>query len=163
LLRWLLYLWVGQTVLLVISAYLRLDLYVDAYGLTRLRFAAFVWIGVVALGLLLLMRQIQAGQSVRWFFMRASCVAFAAIYLCNLINIDGFIARHNLAMNLPDHFYLCRLSEGAVPAIWVYQAQTGEEVCPSTRPGLSHPTDWREWGFRNARLRNSVAQMEAGQ
>ena len=46
-LRGLLFLWTVQNILLVISSILRLDLYVETYGLTRLRFAAFVWMGLV--------------------------------------------------------------------------------------------------------------------
>ena len=47
-LRGLLGLWLAQNILLVVSALMRLDLYVDAFGLTRLRLAAVVWMGLVA-------------------------------------------------------------------------------------------------------------------
>jgi len=46
-LRWLLLVWVAQTILLVVSSILRLDLYVSAYGLTVFRVAAFIWMGGV--------------------------------------------------------------------------------------------------------------------
>ena len=47
----LVYVWVGQNILLVISSILRLDLYVGIYALTYWRVAAFVWMGLVAVGL----------------------------------------------------------------------------------------------------------------
>ncbi|WP_108815555.1 DUF4153 domain-containing protein [Loktanella sp. Alg231-35] len=158
--RRLLYLWVAQTVLLVISSILRLDLYVDFYGLTRLRVAAFVWMVVVALGLLLILMQMIGRQSVGWFMQRAFGLGLVAIYCCNLVNIDGLIARNNLAdLRTGDH-YLCGLSEGAVPAIRAYELRTGHAVCSSWRPYLSTRNDWREWGYRNARLHRSLAALE---
>lgn len=50
--------WIGQNILLVISSIFRLDLYVAAYSLTYLRLAAFIWMGLVVTGLLLMLTQI---------------------------------------------------------------------------------------------------------
>ncbi len=161
--RRLLYLWIAQTVVLVISSILRLDLYVDVYGLTRLRVAAFVWMIVVALGLILIIMQMMGKQTIGWFFERAFGLGLLAIYLCNLVNIDGHIARHNLADDRENDYYLCSLSEGAIPAIHVYEAETGEQLCYSYRPYLSQRDDWREWGYRNMRLHRSLATMEIEQ
>jgi hypothetical protein len=161
--RRLLYLWIAQTVLLVVSSILRLDLYVDVYGLTRLRFAAFVWMGLVALGLVLIIMQMVGRHSVGWVLQRAFGLGFVAIYCCNLFNIDGFIARNNLADHRPGDFYLCQLSEGAVPAIRADELRTGYDLCGSWGPHLSTRKDWREWGYRNARLHRSLATLEAAQ
>ncbi|MCK0096187.1 DUF4173 domain-containing protein [Yoonia sp. F2084L] len=158
--RMLLYLWIAQTVILVISSILRLDLYVDVYGLTRLRFAAFVWMVVVALGLVLIIMQMVGRHSVGWFFQRAFGLGLLAIYLCNLVNIDGYIARHNLADDRDNDYYLCRLSEGAAPAIRAHQVAIGKEICDPHRVQVSRRDDWREWGYRNARLHRSLAEME---
>ncbi|MEJ6404670.1 DUF4153 domain-containing protein [Yoonia sp. 2307UL14-13] len=155
-LRVLLYVWIGQTVLLVLSSILRLDLYVEAYGLTRLRFAAFIWMIVTALWLVLMIMQMVGRQSIGWFMMRSASLGLLALYVVSLVNVDGFIARHNLATGKNDYWYLCQLSEGAVVAIAKYQP----EPCYSdTFPQLTAPQDWREWGFRNARLRRSLAEM----
>ncbi len=149
-LRVLLYVWIGQTVLLVFSSILRLDLYVEAYGLTRLRFAAFIWMTVTALGLVLMIMQMIGRQSIGWFTLRAAGLALLALYAVSLINVDGFIARHNLAAGKVDVSYLCDLSEGATPALRAHAKHCGR---------ISTPSDWREWGFRNARLRRSLASM----
>lgn len=163
LVRKLLYLWVAQTVLLVISSILRLDLYVEVYGLTRLRFAAFIWMVLVALGLVLIIMQMLMRRSVGWVMRRALALGVLAIYGCNLVNIDGLIARNNLAKHAADDFYLCQLSEGAIPAIRAYELRTGEVLCESWRPFLTERNDWREWGYRNTRLHRSVAALEDGQ
>lgn len=151
--RTLLLLWIAQTVLLVISAILRLDLYVSIYGLTRLRFAAFVWMILVALGLGLLLMQIFARRSVGWFGLRAACLSMATLYICALINIDGLTARQILASDRIDYYYVCSLSEGALPAIVENAA-----ICPSSTPYVTPPVDWREWGYRNLRVRRSLAR-----
>lgn len=161
--RWLLYVWVAQTVVLVISSILRLDLYVDVYGLTRLRFAAFVWMTVVAMGLTLIIMQMVGRHSVRWFMHRALALGLIAIYICNLVNIDGYVARHNLADDRANDHYLCELGEGAWPAIRAHEIATGEVLCYSYRPYLSQRNDWREWGYRNARLHRSLAALEEAQ
>ena len=62
--RPLVYLWVAQNVMLVISSILRLDLYVQIYLLTYWRIAAFIWMLLVAIGLVLIVARI-ALQSVR--------------------------------------------------------------------------------------------------
>ena len=161
--RRLMYLWIAQNVVLVISSILRLDLYVDVYGLTRLRFAAFVWMVVVAMGLVLIIMQMVGRRPVGWFLKRAFGLGLLAIYLCNLINIDGYIARHNLADDRDRDTYLCGLSEGAIPAILKYELETGTKLCPRYRMYLSQRDDWREWGYRNARLHRSLATMEIAQ
>ncbi|WP_342069934.1 DUF4173 domain-containing protein [Yoonia algicola] len=161
--RRLLYLWIAQNVVLVVSSILRLELYVDVYGLTRLRFAAFIWMVVVALGLVLIIMQTVGRRPVGWFLQRAFGLGFLAIYLCNLVNIDGLIARHNLSDNHASDYYLCGLSEGAVPAILKHDLETGTQLCPRYRPYLSQRNDWREWGYRNARLHRSLTSMEIEQ
>ncbi|MEJ8562742.1 DUF4173 domain-containing protein [Yoonia sp. GPGPB17] len=161
--RRLLYLWIAQNVVLVISSILRLDLYIDVYGLTRLRFAAFVWMILVALGLVLMIMQLAGRQTVGWFMQRAFGLGLLAIYICNLVSIDGYIARHNLADDRDNDYYLCQLSEGAAPAIHAHEAKTGVALCYSYRPYLSQRNDWREWGYRNTRLHRSLAAMEIEQ
>ena len=49
--RVLVYIWIAQNILLTVSAAWRLKLYVSVYSLTRLRFAAAVWMLLVAMGL----------------------------------------------------------------------------------------------------------------
>ena len=150
--RGLLYLWVAQTVFLVLSSILRLDLYVDAYGLTRLRFAALVWMVVVALGLVLIIMQIAGRHSAKWFVLRAAGLGVLALYAVSLVNVDGFVARSQLSREDPDRPYICGLGEGAAVAL--------HGVCSWRGAYLHAPDDWREWGYRNARLRRSLAQME---
>lgn len=90
--RPLVYLWVGQNVLLVASSILRLDLYVDIYMLTYWRIAAFIWMGLVAVGLILIVARIALNRSNLWL-VGANLVALTIVlYTCSLVNFDALIA-----------------------------------------------------------------------
>jgi len=164
-LKALLLLWVGQNVLLVCSSLLRLDLYVDAFGLTRLRFAAAVWMGIVAAGLALMLVQVATGRRPGWMIGGAGIIGAVALWVVCFVNVDGLIARSNLDRfdGGADFGYLCTLSEGAWPAMSTWAARVGDtpaDWCQESywvgiHPPLM-PDDWREWGFRNWRLRHSL-------
>ncbi|MFF1648721.1 DUF4153 domain-containing protein [Streptomyces sp. NPDC058240] len=107
------------TLIVVASALRRMDLYVDAYGLTRLRIsvaAVELWLGVVLVlitaagvfGARLLPRAVAASAAV-------GVLAFG------LISPDGLIAEQNVQRYRDDHSidiaYLRGLSADAVPAL----------------------------------------------
>jgi hypothetical protein len=161
-------LWVAQNLLLVISSLLRLDLYVEAFGLTRLRLAAAVWMGLVAGGLALTAWQVGRGRGNAWLLGRVSLMAGVVLYLCCFVNAADLIARVNLARyestGAIDTPYLCRLGEGAGPVIQAYEWRAGAILCQGQeRIGLRarRPEGWRDWGFRNWRLRR-YAEAGAG-
>jgi len=153
LMRVLLLVWVGQTLVLVMSSILRLDLYVDVYGLTHMRFAAFVWMVVVALGLVVLVMQIVQHQSTGWMLQRSFGVGFVAVYMCLLTNVSGLVARHQLNFGPIDANYVCEMDEGAAVVI----AKHPEFICGSY---IATPHDFRDWGFRNWRLRRREVVAE---
>ncbi len=91
LVRRLVMLWIAQNVVLVASAMLRLYDYIDAYSLTRLRIAAFAWMGLVALGLGLILWRLLKEKSAAWL-INTNCGA-AAVLLCTYAFVDtGAIA-----------------------------------------------------------------------
>ncbi len=157
--RGLLLVWIAQTLMLVMSSILRLDLYVDAYGLTHLRFAAFVWMAVVALGLVVLILQIIGRHDAGWMLRRAFGIGAIAVYGCSLMNVAGYIARHQLTTGPLDVFYVCQLGQGAVVAVETHEP----DLCADRyiEPTIKAPTDLRDWGFRNARLRHRLAELQS--
>lgn len=157
--RNLLLVWIAQTVMLVISSILRLDLYVDVYGLTHMRFAAFIWMIVVALGLIVLVMQTVQRQSTGWMLSRAFGIGFVAVYLCTLVNVAGFVARHQLSVGPLDVSYVCSLGEGAAVEVARYQPDLCVDRYYTTE--VYSPHGWRDWGFRNAQLRRSLAAVKA--
>ncbi|MFT6120917.1 MAG: hypothetical protein ACJAXK_002876 [Yoonia sp.] len=157
--RGLLLFWIAQTLVLVMSSILRLDLYVDVYGLTHMRIAAFVWMVVVALGLVVLILQIVGRHDAGWMLRRAFGIGALAVYMLSLVNVAGYVARHQFTQGPLDVAYVCNLSGGAAPAI----AQYAPNLCWNRydEPTLYTPNDLRDWGFRNARLRHTLAEIKA--
>ena len=161
LLRSLLLLWVGQNIALVLSSLVRLELYVEVYGLTHLRLAAAIWMGLVACGLALVLWQIWKGFSNSWMLIRSGVLGFGVLYVCAFISFDAAIARYNLGQGIRlDARYLCHLGDAAKPIIAAKARAENRQIC-LRRPSVSMPSDWREWGFRNARARNSLAVIQA--
>jgi len=161
-LRVLLLIWVAQTVVLVASSILRLDLYIGVFGLTVFRVAAFIWMGVVAAGLCLLIWQISRRHTVSWFLPRAAVLGLATLYVTSFVNITGIVANHNLTRDIAmlDTFHLCYSGDGARPAIVAYNLKYDVDICGYVDTPITSPDDLREWGYRNYRLRSSVAAMK---
>ncbi len=102
------------------SALLRLLLYEDAYGFTRLRtytHVAILWMGVLFLAFLALL---VVGR-VRTFALAVMTVAIGFTATLNLLNVDVFIVHRNAARlaqtGIVDVYYLASLSDDAVPSL----------------------------------------------
>jgi hypothetical protein len=174
LVRALVFLWIGQNVLLVLSSMLRLDLYVEVYSLTELRCAAFVWMLLVAAGLILIVTRIVLDRTNRWLVWANAAVLVLTLYVCSLVDFSGTIARFNVMHSQEvagtgqpaDMAYLCGLGPAALPALdilaaktkanangWlpqsgVYDCRQFLELRHAARAG-----DWRAWTFRGYRLK----------
>ena len=177
-LRWLVYLWVAQNVLLVLSSLLRLDLYVEVYSLTYWRIAAAVWMVLVAIGLVLIMVRIAAGLSNSWL-VTANLVSLAAlIYLCGFVNLPRLIAEFNVTHTRElsgdgstlDLGYLMQLGPQAIPAMDRYVAHVSPSAPPLTAEraqinrawqALQHQErmrDWRAWTYWDWQLSQYLRQ-----
>lgn len=153
--------WMGQTLLLVISSLTRLDLYISTYGLTHLRLAALLWMGVVAGGIALVIWQVLRDRTAGWLLQRCGFLGAATLYASCFVSFASVIARYNLTHDVrPDPLYICDLDRAALPAILTFEAQTGTRFCVQHRPYADPITDWREWGFRDWRLLGSLTRIE---
>jgi hypothetical protein len=167
--RPLVYLWVGQNILLVASSILRLDLYVDIYMLTYWRITAFIWMGLVALGLVLIVARIALDRSNRWL-VGANLIALTIVlYSVSLVNFDAFIADYNLTHSSEmagkgvkiDANYLLTLGPQALPALDKVVSLRGGDYCLAGRRDRLVETQrqdmaWRAWGFRSWRLQRRL-------
>ncbi|WP_054312120.1 DUF4173 domain-containing protein [Mesorhizobium sp. 1M-11] len=169
LVRVLVYVWIAQNVVLVISSILRLDLYVGIYSLTYWRVAAFIWMGLVGAGLVLIMARIALGRSNEWLLGANLATLGAVLYACCFINFATIIANYNVMHNREitgqgyslDQDYLRSLGPAAIPAMDVFLERTpgletaGRMVMEreiEKRDFLARQQNWRAWGFRNWRL-----------
>lgn len=168
--RTLVYLWSAQNVVLVISSILRLDLYVGIYSLTYWRVAAFIWMGLVAMGIVLIVARIMLDKSNEWLLGANMLTLSAVLYTCCFVNFAAIIAHYNVTHSR-------EMSGGGPELDWHYLRSLGPAAIPATelffqRPEGIHPeaamkywtirnevdrfrTDqqnWRAWSFRNFRL-----------
>ncbi|MFH0296097.1 DUF4173 domain-containing protein [Bradyrhizobium sp. 31Argb] len=164
--RPLVYLWVAQNVLLVASAIYRLDLYVQIYLLTYWRVAAFIWMLLVAIGLLLIVARIMLDRSNAWLIAANLVTLTAVLYVCSLVNFAAIIADYNVTHSRDvsgkglqlDINYLAQLGPQALPAIEkVLQLRTSDPCLVFRRDSLVEQqrqdmASWRSWGFRSWRL-----------
>lgn len=173
--RPLVYLWIGQNILLVASSILRLDLYVGIYMLTYWRIAAFIWMGLVALGLILIVARIALDRSDRWL-IGANLVALTIVlYSSSLVNFDALIADYNVAHSRQasgkgaelDIGYLLSFGPQALPAIEkAMQLGIHDTRLDERRAVLQHvqrsDMAWRTWSFRGWRLQRRLAESRSG-
>jgi len=158
-LRQLVYLWLGQNMFLVVTAWIRLTLYVQVYALTHLRLATYIWMALVLIALVLIIVQIAQARPLGWMLRRNAVLGLATLYLCCFVNFTHIIVAYNLEAQVPvsgmDMRYLCELGEQAIPAMIEHGQVTDGPVCGRDgRAALRFdPIEtWQEWGFRRWRL-----------
>jgi hypothetical protein len=172
LIRRLVYLWIAQNVLLVVSSILRLDLYVQVYSLTEMRIAAGIWMGLVAVGLLLILVKILRRYSNRWLVSSNLVALGVTLWGCSFVDFSAVIAQFNIENSRElggkgqplDLHYLGDLGPSAIPAItWYLDHAEGPATDFDLLAGnmaadfLNQPRDWLSWTFRDQRLRDWLA------
>jgi hypothetical protein len=147
------------------SAWYRLWLYQQAYGLTELRLyaaASMVWVGLVLLWFLL---TVLPGRRERFSFGAMLLLMLVIIGLHGL-NPDALIARVNLTRALQgkplDTEYLTSLSADAIPTILTYLPRLKPAQQEAIRerlqkhPAHQAPNDWRSWNWSRVQGKRSL-------
>jgi hypothetical protein len=168
LIRRLVVLWIVQNIFLVASTALRTIAYVEAYSLTRLRIAALVWMGLVALGLALICWRLIRGRSAAWLIGVNAAAAALVLAACSLVDLGAVAAHWNVRHAREvggrgatlDVCYLRRLGPAALVSLAQLEQRPlpvglRERVAHARQAGLlrlrSEQGDWRSWTFRGAR------------
>ncbi|RUV00256.1 MAG: DUF4173 domain-containing protein [Mesorhizobium sp.] len=174
LIRRLVYIWVAQNIMLVVSSILRLDLYIGVYALTYWRIAAFAWMGLVAAGLALIIARIALEKSNEWLLSANLLTLSVTLYACCFINFAALIANYNVEHSFEmtgqgtelDFWYLRSLGPSAWPALdrfLEHQGKTNAASVSSYRELVrllgqdeahyrARQENWRAWSFRDWRL-----------
>ncbi|WP_319532610.1 DUF4173 domain-containing protein [uncultured Cohaesibacter sp.] len=177
LIRGLLYLWAGQTMMLVALAMWRLHIYVDAYSLTHFRLWTLVWMGLILIGLVLLMIKLVRGLTGRWLINANILSTLMVLYVTAFLNFPLIIATYNIAVaeadvaKTLDGDYLIALGEDALPPlvrlhkeprykdlreriVWRYKDphDLRDAIWFTPRQMARKQSDWRQWSFRRARI-----------
>ncbi|WHO76870.1 DUF4173 domain-containing protein [Rhizobium sp. BT03] len=171
LIRGLVHAWIGQNILLCLSSMLRLGLYVEVYSLTELRVAAGLWMGIVAIGLVLILLRILLNRSNAWLVATNLASLLMVFYISSFIDFPAFIARFNVAHSQEisqegpplDLSYLSSLGPSVIPALDLYLLKLPDHLIDQRNEAVTvrydlarnfemRRRDWRSWTFRAARL-----------
>lgn len=143
----------------VASALRRMDLYVDAFGLTRLR--VFVTVTEITLAAIFVMLLV---AGIRWrggWLPRAAVQAVGVAMLgLALINPDAQIVRHNTTADLEttlDAGYLAGLSADAVPAFDQIEGEPALRRCLLATASVAPSTGVGDWNLGRERAAQVLA------
>ena len=175
--------WTAQNVLLVISSIIRLDLYVAVYSLTYLRVAAFIWMGLVVNGLVLIIAKIMWAKSNDWLIRFNLGALGLVLYACCFINFPHVMAQYNVEHGriLRQYNLVDRTTKTFTRLDFAYLQALGPQVIPALDSFIQHQPDapntteakhirsklladhtnathgWRAWTFRAWRLDQYLA------
>ncbi len=172
--RGLIYLWVMQNVLLVVSSIYRTNMYVEVYALTYWRVAAFIWMGLVAMGLCWIIVRSLLNKSNSWLINANVLTLLGVLYITSFVNIGGIIAEYNVTHSHEisgkgvhlDVEYLKEIGSPAIPALKRYSRTIGGSfsgsaavfrMIQSLRRDMD---DWRRWTYSEYRLLKSLESQE---
>ena len=173
--RMLVFLWIAQNVMLVVSSMLRLDLYVQIYSLTYWRIAALIWMLLVAAGLILIVARIAFDRSNSWLVrMNLATLALMAC-ICAFINFPYVIAdlqcgsqQGRFRRRPGAGFQLSRrprpasaagdrsLSRGAAKSLYPGSVQDDRPARSACNRHIAELNSWRAWSFRGYRLKRYI-------
>lgn len=174
LIRALVYLWIAQNVLLVVSSILRLELYVEEYALTELRLAAGLWMALVATGLVLIIARIALNRSNAWLVAANLATLGVTLYGVSVVDTRALIAWYDVEHSFEltgkgqhlDTYLMGDLGWSAMPAVdYLLSHAPASRDDPYRELRLMRgaqaelillPQDWQSWTWRGERLRQYV-------
>ncbi len=89
--------WIAQNLFLVGSAAMRTWDYVESYDLTQFRIAALLWMGLVAVGLVLVLVRMLKGRNAAWLINANLATSAALLFALCFVDLGTVAARWNLA------------------------------------------------------------------
>lgn len=152
------------TAVILVSAFLRMTLYISAYGLSLLRAVTLWAMGLIAVSLALGAVKLRRPDFRFWPVFAA--VGLAGWVVLNLVNIDARIADYNVDAYLSgrleqaDTDYLAGLSPDVIPALARLRDNLPEDaaISPETvdaaisrTRAAGATTGWQDWYLNNAR------------
>jgi hypothetical protein len=171
--------WVAQNLFLVASSILRTLDYVQAYSLTRLRIAALVWMGLVALGLVLVCWRMLRGKSGAWLINTNAAAALIVLAASCVVDLGAVAAAWNVRHarevgGRGPRLDVCYLNQlGASAAVSLVELERGplpeglddrvaavrEEAVQALR---DRQAAWRGWSWRGARRLARIDALQTG-
>ena len=151
----------GETGLLLASAFRRISLYEAAYGFTTARLYAQVYMAVLAIVLALIAFELRGPVSAKRVLRRAAGLGWASVAALGCWNHEGWIARENFERavetgRLDARYLVWDLSPNAVPALVEGAGRLPSALADEVRMRLEdryvkamwlRQCDWYEWNL----------------
>ena len=158
----------GETQVLLHSAFRRVLLYEDAYGFTTTRLYAQAYMLVVAASLLFLAYELLRGPSARRLLGRAGAMGVMALVGVSMWNHEGWIVRQNVARyeetrKLDLRYLACDLSARAVPEVLSAVRRVDVGSAPLAREAIGErfagrlQDSWYEWNVGRSSAQQAIA------
>jgi hypothetical protein len=160
----------GETQVLLHSAFRRVLLYEDAYGFTTTRLYAQAYMLVVAASLILLAAELLRRPSARRLLARAGALAVMGMAVVSVWNHEAWIVRQNVARHattgkLDMRYLACDLSPRAVPEVLRAADRMPGTTRELTRTAVAErffwvmDDEWYEWNAGRSRARRAIAAL----
>jgi Domain of unknown function (DUF4173) len=157
----------GETQVLLHSAFRRVLLYEDAYGFTTTRLYAQAYMLVIAASLVLLANELVRQPSARRLLGRAGALGVMALAAVSMWNHESWIVRQNMARymetgKLDMRYLACDLSARAVPEVLQGGERAGVVGRRLTREAVSVrfagrvDDGWHEWNLGRSRAHRAI-------
>jgi two-component system sensor histidine kinase BaeS len=157
----------GETQVLLHSAFRRVLLYEEAYGFTTTRLYAQAYMLVVAASLILLAHELLRRPSARRLLGCAGALAVVGMAGVSMWNHETWIVRQNVARHaetgkLDIRYLACDLSARAVPEVLRAAEREGVANRDLTRTAIGErfagrvDDAWYEWNVGRARARHAI-------
>jgi Domain of unknown function (DUF4153) len=147
---------------IVASAFQRMYLYTQEFGLTELRLYTTIFMSWVSVVLIWFVPTVLWGRRNR-FALGVLATGFATIFLINALNPDALVARVNVdrmeAGERFDAYYLTLLSADAAPVLFESLPRMSEQDRQTVEDALrarwanAGGTDWRTWNLSRSQAR----------
>lgn len=177
--RVLLTVWIAQNLLLVASSVLRTVDYIEVYSLTGLRIAALAWMGLVAIGLVLIGWRMLRDKSGAWLINANALATAVVLAVSSLVDYGALAASWNVrhAREIDgsgaalDVCYLQRVGAPALISLVELQSRplppALKETAASARDHIVHDMRERQasgygWTFRDARRLAKAEALNGG-
>jgi hypothetical protein len=161
-------LWIAQNLLLVASTMYRTFDYIESYSLTVLRIAALIWMGLVAMGLILICYRLLLNRSAAWLINANMLAALLVLAGCSCVDLGQMAAAWNVrhAREVGGRgvqLDLCYLNElGSSALLPLLELETRPNLPPEFRDRMQWlrakilrelaeaQADWHGWTLRGA-------------
>ncbi len=139
----LIYLWIVQNILMLVSTAYRNQMYIHEFNYTYKRIGVYVWLALAVIGLIIMFIKIYKERS-NWYLIKSNVALwFTVLSLCSCFNWDKIITQYNLS-NKPlmqvDFYYLFSLSDTNIPELLEI---TKSKEFTSINEKLMYPTSGR--------------------